>query len=159
LGMRVSGVRRTPAAHPACEEVVGPERLHEVLAHADVVVSTVPATSETVDLFDARAFAAMKPGTTFCNVARGSVVDEDALVAALRNGHLRAAILDVVRNEPLPDDSALWSVPNLVLSPHSAVATDWHDGLFGLITENLTRWIEGRELLNVVPKEYLGRSR
>jgi phosphoglycerate dehydrogenase-like enzyme len=150
LGMEVRGVRRHPSPHPACVEVLGTDDLDAVLGLADVVVVAVAGTPETADLFGARAFAAMKPGATFCNIARGSVVDENALVDALVSGQLGSAILDVVRSEPLATDSALWEAPNVYLSPHSSASDDGHAGLFELFTGNLRRWLHGEPLRNVV---------
>src|SRR5262249_54592202 len=126
LGMRVLAVRRRPGVDrpPVVDEVVGPEQLSDVLGRVDAVVVCAPATPGTRDLFDAAAFAAMRPGAVFCNVGRGSLVDETALLDALRSGHLGAAVLDVTREEPLPADSPLWDAPNVRLSPHSAASLD-----------------------------------
>jgi phosphoglycerate dehydrogenase-like enzyme len=154
LGMRVVAVRRRPGVvdrPPPVDEVVGPERLHDVLARVDAVVVCAPATPETRDLFDAAAFAAMRPGAVFCNVARGSLVDEAALLDALRSGHLGAAVLDVTRQEPLPVDNPLWDAPNLRLSPHSAASLDHYvESVFDLFANNLGRYLRGQPLRNVV---------
>jgi phosphoglycerate dehydrogenase-like enzyme len=154
LGMRVLAVRRRPRANgrpPEVDEVVGPERLHDVLPRVDAVVLCAPATAETHDLFDAAAFAAMRPGAVFCNVARGSLVDEAALLEALRSGHLGAAVLDVTREEPLPADSPLWDAPNLRLSPHSSASLDHYvESVFDLFADNLGRYLRREPLRNVV---------
>jgi phosphoglycerate dehydrogenase-like enzyme len=154
LGMRVLAVRRRPDASdrpPVVDEIVGPGRLHDVLARVDAVVVCAPATPDTHDLFDAAAFSAMRPGAVFCNVARGSLVDEPALLEALRSGHLGAAVLDVTREEPLPADSPLWDAPNLRLSPHSAASLDHYlESVFDLFTDNLGRYVRGEPLRNVV---------
>jgi phosphoglycerate dehydrogenase-like enzyme len=154
LGMRVLAVRRRPEVEdrpPVVDEVVGPGRLHDVLQRVDAVVVCAPATPETQDLFDAAAFAAIRPGAVFCNVARGSLVDEAALLDALRSGHLRAAVLDVTREEPLPADSPLWDAPNLRLSPHSAASLDHYvESVFELFAANLGRYLRGEPLRNVV---------
>jgi phosphoglycerate dehydrogenase-like enzyme len=154
LGMRVLAVRRRHVAgdaSPVADEVFGPEGLREVLSRSDAVVVCAPATPETQDLFDAAAFAAMRPGAVFCNVARGSLVDEGALLDALRRGHLGAAVLDVTREEPLPADSPLWDAPNLLLSPHSSASLDRYvESLFDLFVENLGRYLRGEPLGNVV---------
>jgi phosphoglycerate dehydrogenase-like enzyme len=154
LGMRVLAARRRPGAEdrpPVVDEVVGPERLHEVLSRVDAVVVCAPATPDTHDLFDAAAFAAMRPGAVFCNVARGSLVDEAALLDSLRSGHLGAAVLDVTRQEPLPADSPLWDTPNLRLSPHSSASLDHYvESVFELFADNLDRYVRGDPLRNVV---------
>jgi phosphoglycerate dehydrogenase-like enzyme len=154
LGLRIIAVRRRPATdgsqHPA-DEVVGPEQLHDVLGRADAVVVCAPATPETIDLFDAAAFAAMRPGALFCNVARGSLVDEAALLEALQSGRLGAAVLDVTRQEPLPADSPLWDAPNLFLSPHSSASLDrYAESVFELFADNLGRYVRREPLCNVV---------
>ena len=102
-------------------------------------------------MFDAAAFAAMKPGAVFCNVARGSLVDEAALIDALERGHLGAAILDVARTEPLPPDDPLWDAPNIYISPHSSTSQDRYlETLFDLFADNLGRYARGDDLRNVV---------
>jgi phosphoglycerate dehydrogenase-like enzyme len=154
LGMRVLAVRRRPgvsARPPVVDELVGPERLHDVLARVDAIVVCAPATPDTQDLFDAAAFGAMRPGAVFCNVARGSLVDEAALLDALRSGHLGAAVLDVTRQEPLPADSPLWDAPNLRLSPHSSASLDHYvESVFELFADNLGRYLRREPLHNVV---------
>ena len=154
LGMRVLAVRRRPGADdrsPMVDEVVGPERLHDVLSRVDAVVVCAPATAETQDLFDAAAFAAIRPGAVFCNVARGSLVDEAALLDALRSGHLGAAVLDVTREEPLAAASPLWDAPNLRLSPHSSASLDHYvESVFDLFADNLGRYVRREPLRNVV---------
>jgi phosphoglycerate dehydrogenase-like enzyme len=154
LGMQVLAVRRRPGADggsPLVDEAVGPDRLHDVLRRVDAVVVCAPATPDTHDLFDAAAFAAMRPGAVFCNVARGSLVDEAALLDALRSGHLGAAVLDVTREEPLPADSPLWDAPNLRLSPHSSASLDHYlESVFDLFADNLARYLRREPLRNVV---------
>jgi phosphoglycerate dehydrogenase-like enzyme len=153
LGMRVIAVRQRPALDrpPGVDEVVGPAQLHDVLGRVDAVVVCAPATSATEDLFDADAFAAMRPSTVFCNVARGSLVDEGALLEALRSGHPGAAVLDVTREEPLPADSPLWDAPGLRLSSHSSASLDHYvESVFDLFADNLGRYVRGQPLRNVV---------
>jgi phosphoglycerate dehydrogenase-like enzyme len=154
FGVRLIGVRRswTPGAVASeVDELVGPGQLHEVLGRAHVVVVAAPGTAANENLFDASAFGAMRRNSVFVNVARGSLVDEEALVAALRSGHLRAAAIDVTREEPLPPDHALWDAPNLVISPHSSASAERYLERVGeLFYDNLARYVDGRELLNVV---------
>ncbi len=151
FGVRVVAIRRAPALSPLADQVAAPDRLHSLLGEADAVVIAAPATAETESLFDATAFAAMKPGAVLVNVARGTLVDEKAMVAALRDGRLRRAILDVTRIEPLPINSPLWDEPGVVLSPHTATATDHYVAdLMLLVADNLGRWVRGEPLRNRV---------
>jgi phosphoglycerate dehydrogenase-like enzyme len=151
FGVRVVALRRTPAPSPLADEVAGPDRLHELLPDADAVVVAAPATPETESLFDAAAFAAMKPGAVLVNVGRGTLIDEAAMLAALRTGRLRRAILDVTRTEPLPPDSPLWGEPGVVLSPHSSTSGDGYvENLMALFADNLGRWLRGDPLRNPV---------
>jgi phosphoglycerate dehydrogenase-like enzyme len=154
FGVHVIGVRRswTPGATATeADELFGPDQLPAVLGRAHVVVVAAPGTAANENLFDAAAFAAMRRGALFVNVARGSLVDEDALTEALRSGHLRAAAIDVAREEPLPSDSPLWDTPNLAISPHSSASADQYLERVGdLFSDNLARYVAGRELRNVV---------
>jgi phosphoglycerate dehydrogenase-like enzyme len=154
--MTTIGTRRSyrPGhTHDAVDELRGSDDLHDVLPRCDAVVVSAPATPETENLFDAAAFAAMKPGALFCNVGRGSLVDEPALIAALESGHLGGAILDVTRAEPLPADDPLWDAPRIWISPHSSTSQDrYHDKLFALFADNLNCFTRGAELRNVVDR-------
>ena len=96
----------------------------------------------------------MKPKTIFCNIARGMHVVEDDLVEALNNGHLAAAILDVVRTEPLPEESSIWSATNMYLSPHCSVSFDsYEENAVALLVENAKRFLQGNPLTNVVNRD------
>jgi phosphoglycerate dehydrogenase-like enzyme len=154
FGMHTIGTRRRyrPGdALDAVDELRGADDLHDVLGRCDAVVLSAPATPETENLFDEAAFAATKPGAVFCNVSRGSLVDETALIGALESGRLSGAILDVVRNEPLPPDDPLWSAPNILISPHCSTSQErYADKLFELFAENLGRYCRGEPLRNVV---------
>ena len=154
--MHTIGTRRSYQEghnHPAVDELRGSADLHDVLARCDAVVVSAPGTQETENLFDAAAFAAMKPGAVFCNVGRGSLVDEPALIDSLSSGHLGAAILDVTRQEPLPADDPLWDAPNIYISPHCSTAQDrYNDKLFALFADNLGRYLRGEGLRNVVDR-------
>ena len=160
LGVRVLGMKRSQAAGPAtelAERIFDPSRLHEMLALCDAVVVTAPATPETFHLLDTDAFAATRRGAVLVNVARGSLVDEAALVEALASGQLAAAALDVFEKEPLPSDSPLWDVPNLYVSAHSSVSVDRYlDDVFDLFADNVTRYVTGEPLRNVVDMQALG---
>lgn len=136
---------------PEVDALFGPEGLDTLLARADVVVLCAPATPETEGLLDAAAIARMKPGAVLCNVARGALVDEAALVEALEQERLGAAILDVTRQEPLPPGDPLWSAPNVYLSPHCSIPPDAYDArLLALFAENLRRFVAGEPLRNRV---------
>lgn len=153
LGMRVIANRRHPerSERPEClSEIYGAEELPRILAESDAVVLCAPDTDETKDLIDSRAFEQMRPGAVLCNVSRGSLVDEEALIEALESERISAAILDVTRNEPLAKDDPLWEAPHLYLSPHCAVSPDAYDArLMDLLGENLERYLSGRPLLNL----------
>ena len=151
LGMRVLANRRTPGAeHPAVERFHGPADLHALLAESDAVVLCAPETPETYRMFDAATFRAMKPGSYFCNVARGSLVDEAALIEALESGHLSAASIDVAATEPLPKGDPLWSAPNLAISPHSAASVEkYFQNIWAFFRENMQRYLAGEELANL----------
>jgi len=151
FGMTIIGVSRAAAADELVEEIYPRERLAEALMRADVVLLTTVATAETVDLIDAAAFAAMKPGAILVNVARGELIDEEALAAACRAGRIAGAGLDVAKIEPLPADSPLWRLPNVVVTPHLAGGgADNSSLLVDLIDENLLRYLKGERLTRIV---------
>ncbi len=160
LGLEVLGMKRSHQpgeTSDVADELFGPTQLHAMLARCDAVVVAAPATPETEHLIDAAACAAMRSGAVLVNVARGSLVDESALAASLRSGHLGAAALDVFEEEPLPADSELWDLPTAYISAHSSVSTDRYiDDVFDLFEENLARYIAGESLRNVVDMQALG---
>ena len=150
FGVSIVATRRsaTPGATaPGIDALYPPTELHQMLAGCDAVVAAVPETPETIGVMDGAAFAAMQPGAFFCNVGRGSFVDEPALIAALTSGHLGGAALDVASVEPLPADDPLWDAPNLVLSPHSAASPGaMFVNLFDRFADNLQRYLAGDAL-------------
>jgi phosphoglycerate dehydrogenase-like enzyme len=152
--LRVVATRRsaTPGATaPDVDVLYPPAELAEMLGQCDAVIAAVPETPETTGLMDRDAFEAMKLGAFFCNVGRGSLVDEPALIDALRDGHLRGAALDVASFEPLPADDPLWDAPNLYLSPHSASSpAALFANLHQLFRGNLSRFLAGDALENEV---------
>jgi phosphoglycerate dehydrogenase-like enzyme len=151
LGMRVIGLRRSAVPVAGVDEMRPPDALVASLAEADVVSLHLRLTPETRNLFDAAMFAAMKPGALFINTARGGHVVENDLQAALRSGQLGGAYLDVFQTEPLPAESPLWAVSNLLISPHSADGVkDWEARFAALFAENLACWRAGRTMRNVV---------
>lgn len=153
LGLRVVGVRRRSAgeAVPGVERIVGPHDTLDVIATSDVVVLAAPWTEATDRLLDAAALARMKRGAVLANVARGQLVDEAALAAALKRGHLAGAVLDVFNEEPLPPESPLWGMPNVILTPHtSGFRADHWDRVVALFAAQIDRFRGGRPLLNPV---------
>jgi phosphoglycerate dehydrogenase-like enzyme len=155
FGMRVLATRRRGTPPPSYVDRQGkPDELMDFLPMADVVVLCVPLTDETQGMIGERELAAMPPGGYLVNVARGKVVDTDALVKALESGHLAGAGLDVTDPEPLPPDHILWEMPNVVITPHvsgrsSLTGEQWRT----LYLENLRRFGAGEPLLNVVDKK------
>jgi phosphoglycerate dehydrogenase-like enzyme len=150
--LRVVAIRRDPArGADGADAVAGPDRLHDLLGQADIVALACPLTPDTENLIDAAALADMKPAAHLINVARGRVVDEPELIAALQEGRLAAAALDVTREEPLPAASPLWSLPNVLLTPHTAGETQrYEDGVIDLLLANLDRLRRGEMLVNEV---------
>ena len=147
LGVTIIGVRRTPAgAADGVDEWVPPERLAEVLPRTHWLVLSAPLTDETRGMIDAQALAALPQGACVLNIGRGGLIDEDALIAALQSGHLGGAYLDVFATEPLPTESPLWDLPNVLLTPHDSLAsrgnTARSDAIF---LEELERWQRGEQ--------------
>ena len=158
LGMRVLANRRTPgASHPAVETFFPAGDLPALLSECDAVVLCAPETPETLRMFDQAAFAAMKRGAYFCNVGRGSLVDEPALIAALKSGQLAAASIDVATTEPLPPGDPLWTAPNLAISPHSAASVEkYFQNVWQLFRENMARYLVGEALANPISNAFTG---
>jgi len=155
FGMKVSAVRKRleQPAPEGVEEVVGPERLLDLLARSDVVVLSAASTAETRHLLDARAFQAIKRGALLVNIGRGNLVDDEALLAALEDGRVGGAALDVFTREPLDPGSRYWDCPNVIVTPHvSGAMEDYWTPLVALFSDNLRRFESGRALLNVVDK-------
>lgn len=154
LGLAVAGVGRTGRADDPDLGVVAPmDRLPEALAEADYVVLAAPLTAQTRDMIDAAALAAMRPAARLINVGRGELVVTADLVDALRTNRIAGAALDVFAEEPLPPDSPLWALPNVVVSPHmSGDVVGWREQLVALFLDNLVRHRDGAPLRNVVDK-------
>ncbi|MEI7546499.1 MAG: D-2-hydroxyacid dehydrogenase [Actinomycetota bacterium] len=154
--MRVMAIRARPdlGAPDSVDWVMGPEGLEQLLAEADAVVLSVPLTRDTDTLIGAPELALMRRGAILCNVARGALVDESALVSALVEGHIGAAVLDVTRKEPLPPDSPLWSTRGVYLSPHTSNSMeDYASRLASLFADNLDHYVRGLPLINRVRRE------
>jgi phosphoglycerate dehydrogenase-like enzyme len=154
LGAAVTGIRRSAAAAvPGVSAIHSPAELHHLLGDADVVVLSAPQTAATRSLIGHAELERMKPGALLVNVSRGGLIDEDALVRALRAGSLGGAALDVFQHEPLAADSPLWEAPNLLITPHvSGFRPDHWDAAIALFADNRRRFAAGLPLLNVVDK-------
>lgn len=154
FNMRVLGTDAKPLHKPAfVEELHDPGWLMEMVPQVDVLMSAAPLTPITKGMFNEKVFSKMKPGAYFINVSRGGLVDQDALVKALKEKRIRGAGLDVTTPEPLPSDHPLWTCPNLVITPHnSGHAAIRQVRLIQLIAENVRRYNAGLPLMNVVDK-------
>jgi D-2-hydroxyacid dehydrogenase (NADP+) len=151
LGMDVTGVRRTPTPVEHVDTVYTPDELREAVADARFVALSVPLTDRTGGLVGEAELDAMREDAVLVNVARGGVVDQSALVDALRAGSLAGAALDVFEEEPLPADSPLWEMENVIVTPHAAAANrDYYRRVERLVRENLRRLDAGDRLANLV---------
>jgi phosphoglycerate dehydrogenase-like enzyme len=150
LGLEVAVVRRDATRVPAwARSAHPPGALAALLPATDWLVVACPLTAETRRLIDARALALLPPRAHLVNVGRGEIVDEAALVEALRSGRVAGAYLDVFEREPLPPDSPLWDLPNVLLSPHDAASSAGNDRrVYELFRDNLGRWLAGEPLVN-----------
>jgi phosphoglycerate dehydrogenase-like enzyme len=150
--MRTVGFRRTKGQPPEwVDEVHGPERLAELAGQADAMVVSLPLTDQTAGMVDRATIERLPPCCIFVNVGRGGVVDEPALVDALRDRRIAAAVLDVFATEPLPADSPLWTLPNVLVTPHAAaLSARENERIVELFVDNLRRYLDGRPLRNVV---------
>ena len=149
FGMRVIGTRSDPTKGVGVADAVYADaELHKALPDADIVALTCPLTPATTGLINAQAIAAMKPGVTLINVARGGVVDELAVIAALKSGQIGRAGLDVTVDEPLPATSPLWAMPQVLITPHSAGETQAYETrIVDLLLDNLGRLERGETTL------------
>ena len=152
LGMRTVGFRRTGGPPPeGVDEVHGPGRLAELAGRADAMVVSLPLTDQTAGLVDRATIERLPPSCIFVNVGRGGVVDEPALVDALRDRRIAGAALDVFASEPLPPASPLWTLPNVLVAPHAAaLSARENERIVELFTDNLRRHLDGRPLRNRV---------
>ena len=152
LGLTVIGVRHGPRrANDPVDELHPPAALPGLLSRCDWLILACPLTSETRGLVDARSIAALPRGARIINIARGEIVDEPALVAALKDGRLAGAYLDVFAAEPLPPDSELWDLPNVLVTPHNSAAAAGNDvRVLEIFIDNFDRWRRGAPLVNEV---------
>jgi phosphoglycerate dehydrogenase-like enzyme len=152
LGMRTVGFRRTEGPPPAgVDEAHGPQHLAELAGQADAMVVSLPLTDQTAGLIDRATIERLPASCIFVNVGRGGVVDEPALIDALRDRRIAGAVLDVFATEPLPADSPLWTLPNVLVTPHAAaLSARENERITELFADNLRRYLDGRPLRNVV---------
>jgi glyoxylate/hydroxypyruvate reductase A len=150
MGMTVIGTNAVPPA-PCVERYYLPERLHEMLPQVEVLVLSVPHTPQTEKMIGKSELALLKEGAYLINIARGAVVEETALIEALRSKHLSGAALDVFAEEPLPPSSPFWDMENVLVSPHSASTSERENQrLTDLFCDNLRRFLDGQPLRNVL---------
>jgi phosphoglycerate dehydrogenase-like enzyme len=155
LGMKVVGISSAKREVPGFDAMIGREDLEQAVKALDFLVLLTPYTPETKNSVDAKIFAAMKPGAYFVNLARGGVVDEDALAEALTSGKLAGAALDVFAREPLPEDSPLWDMQNVIITQHQGGFFDGYPRFaLPVIEENLRKWLAGdaKNMINVVKR-------
>jgi phosphoglycerate dehydrogenase-like enzyme len=151
LGATVIGTSRHGKPVEHVDRLIKVEDIAATVREVDAIILTLPGTAATEKLIGAEVLAAVKPGTILVNVGRGTVVDEDALLPALRDGRIGFAALDVFATEPLPESSPLWAEPNLLVSPHTGALNTAEDRLIAeLFAGNATRLLDGEELINRV---------
>jgi phosphoglycerate dehydrogenase-like enzyme len=148
LGMKVLGCRRNPDGTENADRMYPLSRIEEMLPQCDIVVSLVPASAESLKMFNADLFSCFKQGGCFISMGRGAVVDEEALIRALKDGKLAGAALDVFEKEPLPEDSPLWDLDNVIITPHSsALSPDNMDRAVDTICANVNRFVNGEDVI------------
>lgn len=155
FGMHVIGVKRNPVGIPPeslhAHEIYGPDDLPSLLRRAEFLVLITPHTDETENLIGAEELAALPRGAFLINIGRGQLLDETALITALESGHIAGASLDVFQNEPLPTDSPLWHMPNVIVCPHSGATSDReNERITDLFCDNIDRYLSDKPLLNLL---------
>ena len=158
LETRILAVDMFPVDKPDWVESLWPaQRLDELLPLVDFLILSVPLNPTTRRMIDAQAMKKMKPGAVLVNVARGPLVVESDLVAALESGHLAGAVMDVAEQEPLPASSKLWDLPQVIITPHVGGQARWrNDKITDLFCRNLVRWKQGQPLINFLADKHLG---
>ena len=155
LGAIPTGVSRSGTQKEPFSKVYMPEQIIDAVKDADIVASCLPGTRETEGIISEEVIAAMQPGVLFLNAGRGRTVDEKALIKGLLSGRVGGAVLDVFRQEPLPEDSPLWNMENVILTPHmsgSGSDLDNINRIYNLFRDNLSRYFAGEPLRNVVDR-------
>ena len=156
LGAIPTGVSRSGLQKEPFLKVYTSDQIIDAVKEADIVVSCLPGTRETEGIISAEVISSMQPGVLFLNAGRGRTVDEKALIEALKSGHVGGAVLDVFRQEPLPEDSPLWELENVIVTPHmsgSGFDMDHINRIFELFRDNLSRYFAGETLQNVVDRK------
>ena len=155
FGMHVLGVRHDPTKGvPGVDIMAGPAQLHDLLPKADVVVLTVPLTKATSGLIGEQEFSVMRKDAYLINIGRGGTIQEDALLRALQEGRIAGAGLDVFETEPLPEDSPLWQMNNVIITAHYSGSTpEYNERALTIFLDNLTRYQNGKPLFNVIDKQ------
>ena len=153
LGLYVVGVRRNAVKTAHADEIHTPDKLPGLLARSDWLVIACPLTDATRGVINAALLARLPRGARVINIARGEIIDESALTAALQSGHLAGAYLDVFAQEPLPANSPLWDMPNVLVTPHNASASAGNDArVNAMFLDNLIRWARNQPLINEVTR-------
>jgi phosphoglycerate dehydrogenase-like enzyme len=156
FGMRVIGVSRTPREIAGFSTVMHTDRLVEAAGRADYLINVLPANPENIGLFGQAVFAAMKPTAYFLNIGRGETVDEAALIDCLRERRIAGAALDVFQARPLPPDSPLWDMPNVVITPHiGGYVAEYEDYVMPILIENMRHFLAGQpdRMRNIVARK------
>jgi phosphoglycerate dehydrogenase-like enzyme len=155
-GMRVLGLKRNTASFVDvnCDQMYGADELNGLMSEADYVLISAPLTEQTRGMISKEALSHCKQSAVIINVGRGPIIDEDALIEALRSGKIKGAGLDVMAVEPLPKTSPLWKLENVLLSPHNMdmTLTFMKESTEFFVNENLPRFLRGKDLLNPVDK-------
>ena len=156
MDMRVTGMRRSATRVPEVDRLFDRAELHTMLREADFLVLAAPHTPDSEGIIGEAELALLKPSAVLINIGRGALVDEDALIRALQEKRLAGAALDVLRDEPPPQDSPLWDMPNVIISPHSAsTVTQENARITDIFCDNLRRYLSAQPLRNVLDKKRL----
>jgi phosphoglycerate dehydrogenase-like enzyme len=153
FGMRVIGTQRQPKPARNADEILPPEQIQRAVRQADYLVVILPKTPQTRNLLDAKVLANLHSNAVLINISRGGIIDEAAVANMLSSGRLRGAALDVFEEEPLPESSDLWAIPNLIITPHVAgLGADYLDRILKIFTDNVRRLEDGKPLRNEIDR-------
>jgi D-2-hydroxyacid dehydrogenase (NADP+) len=155
LGMRVIGVSRTPRKEAGFDEMIATENLADAAPRADYLINMLPASSDNLDIFNAKIFGAMKPSAYYISAGRGQTVDEGALLAALRENKIAGAALEVFKTEPLPKESPFWDLPNVFITPHvGGYVVEYEEFVMPSVVDNMRLFLAGKQsdMQNIVAR-------